>query len=171
MPLRKVYGGEECFLVYLYHLKKDMLFTEMAQFIFGGDPCHLSEMNSTFINYGCYQFYNKILGTSMDQWIPGSLHTCCQLIYDALSSDFIEEVEFGDGQVVNREWILHHFDFASFRIFGFVDDFGMPAACPGNSITRRHDLENDIQRAFYSGYLCCHRLMAQVVYLPIVIVG
>ncbi len=65
-------------------------------------------MNSTFINYGYYQFYDKILGTSMDQWIPGSLHTCRQLIYDALSSYSIEEVEFGDGQVVDRRWILHH---------------------------------------------------------------
>jgi hypothetical protein len=57
-------------------------------------------MNSTFINYGYYQFYNKILGTSMDQWIPGSLHTCCQLIYDALSSDSIEEVEFGEDRLL-----------------------------------------------------------------------
>ncbi len=93
------------------------------------------------------------------------------MIYDALSSDFIEEVEFNDGQVVNRQWILHHFDFASFRIFGFLDDFGMPTACPGNSVTRRHDLENDIQRAFYLGYLHCHGLKAQDVYLPIGSVG
>ncbi len=29
-PSRKVHGGEECFLVYLYHLTKGMQFTEMA---------------------------------------------------------------------------------------------------------------------------------------------
>jgi hypothetical protein len=165
-PSRKVNGGEEGFLVYLYHLTKGTPFTKMARFIFGGDPCRLSEMNSTFINYGYYQFYKKISGTSMDQWIPGSNHTCRQLIYNALSSDSIEEVEFGDGQVVDRRWILYHFDFASFRIFGFLDDFGMPTACPGNSVTRRDNLENGIQWASYSGYLHCHGLKAQVVYLP-----
>ncbi len=47
----------------------------------------------------------------------------------------------------------------------------MPTARPGNLVTRRHDLENDIKWAFYSGYLCHHRLKAQVVYLPIGIVG
>jgi hypothetical protein len=107
----------------------------------------------------------------MDQWIPGSLHTCCQLMYDSLSSDSNEEVEFGDGQVVDRWGILHHFDFALFRIFGFLDDFGMPTTCPRNLVTRWHDLENDILRAFYLGYLCRHGLKAQVVYLPIGIVG
>ncbi len=57
-------------------------------------------------------------------------------------------------------------DFASFSIFDFLDDFGMPTARPGNLVTRRHDLENGIQREFYSGYLCCDGLKAQVVYLP-----
>jgi hypothetical protein len=47
----------------------------------------------------------------------------------------------------------------------------MPTACPGSSASRRNDFESDIQRAFYSGYLCCHRLKAQVVYLPIGIIG
>jgi hypothetical protein len=65
-----------------------------------------------------YSFYNKISGSSLDQWVPRSLNTCCRLIYDALSSDAIEEVEFEDGEVVDRRWILHHFDFSSFRIFG-----------------------------------------------------
>jgi hypothetical protein len=171
LPLRKGERGEVCFLIYLYHLTKGTPFTEMARFIFGGDCCHLSEMNSIFISYGYYEFYNKTLGSSMDQWIPCSLHTCCQLIYDALSSDAIEEVEFSDGQVTNGGWILHHFDFTSFRIFGFLDDFGMPTARPGNSVTSWHNLESDIQGSFYLEYLCHHGLKAQVVYLPIGIVG
>ena len=65
-----------------------------------------------------YSFYNKISGSSLDQWVPRSLNTCRRLIYDALSSDAIEEVEFEDGEVVDRRRILHHFDFSSFRIFG-----------------------------------------------------
>jgi hypothetical protein len=108
----------------------------------------------------------------MNQWIPHSLHTCWQLIYDALSSDAIEEVEFMDGQVVDRRWILYHFDFDCFCIFCFLDDFAMPTACPGSLATRRHDYKSDmIQWAFYYGYLCHHGLKAQVVYLPIGVIG
>lgn len=107
-----------------------------------------SEMNNLFISHAYYSFYNKKTGSSLDQWVPCSLNTCHRLIYDALSSDAIEEVEFEDGEVVDRRWILHHFDFSSFRIFGFLDDFAMPTARPGSSATRRHDYESDIQRAF-----------------------
>ncbi len=107
----------------------------------------------------------------MNQWIPHSLHTCQRLIYDALSSDAIEEVEFMDGQIVDKWWILHHFNVDCFRIFGFLDDFAMPTARPGSSATRRHDYKSDIQQAFYSGYLCRHGLKAQVVYLPIGVIG
>ncbi len=58
-----------------------------------------------------------------------------------------------------------------FCIFGFLDDFAMPTARPGSSATRRHGYESDIQCAFYSGYLGCHGLKAQVVYLPIGVIG
>jgi hypothetical protein len=80
----------------------------------------------------------------MNQWTPHSLHTCQRLIYHALSSDAIEEVEFMDGQVVDRWWILHHFNFDCFCIFGFLDDSAMPTACPGSSATRRYDYKSDI---------------------------
>ena len=146
-------------------------FTEMALFAFGGKPRRLSEMNAIFISYCYYTFYNKISGCSLDQWIPNWLHMCRQLICDALSSDAIKEVEFHEGRVVDRRWILHHFDFRSFRIFGFLDDFAMPTACPGDLVSRANNLEYDMQRAFYSGYLCKHGLKAQVVYLPIGIIG
>jgi hypothetical protein len=143
----------------------------MARFIFRGDPHRLSEMNDLFINRLYFTFYNKILGNSMSQWIPGLLHACRRLIYDALSSDAIEEVEYLNGKLVDRRWILHHFQFNSFHIFGFLDDYAMPTARPGNSVTRRYDFKSDIQWAFYSGYLCRHGLKAQVVYLPIGIIG
>ena len=51
-------------------------------------------MNSLFISFAYETFYNKISGTSMNQWIPEHLHTCCQLIYNALSDSAIKEVEF-----------------------------------------------------------------------------
>jgi hypothetical protein len=143
----------------------------MARFVFGGDPRSLSEMNSIFIEFGYNTFFNKISGTSLEQWIPSHLDVCRQLIYDALASGGIEEVEFEDGQVVDRRWILHHFQFESFRVFGFLDDFAMPTAGPGSSANRRNMYETDVQQAFYSGYLRSHGLKAQVVYLPIGIVG
>jgi len=114
----QMFSGEECFLVYLYHLTKGAPFTEMARFVFGGDPRRLSEMNNLFISHAYYSFYNKISGSSLDQWVPSSLNTCRRLIYDALSSDAIEEVEFEDGEVVDRRWILHHFDFSLVQLLG-----------------------------------------------------
>jgi hypothetical protein len=60
------------------------------------------------------------------------------------------------------------------RVFAFLASlmiFAMPTARPGSSATRIHDYESDIQRAFYSGYLCYHGLKAQVVYLPIGVIG
>ena len=144
--------------MYLYHLTKGSPFTEMAHFVFGGDPRRLLEMNSIFIEFGYNTFFNKISGTSLEQWIPSHLDVCRQLIYDALASGGIEEVEFDDGQVVDRRWILHHFQFESFRVFGFLDDFAMRSA------NRRNMYESDVQRAFNSGYLRSHGLKAQVVY-------
>ncbi len=84
----------------------------------------------------------------LPQWIPNQQHTCWRLIYDALTSDAIEEVEFREGQVVDRQRILHHFNFRSFRIFGFFDDFAMPTACPGDSVSMANNYEHNIQRAF-----------------------
>jgi hypothetical protein len=80
----------------------------------------------------------------MSQWIPQKLQLCRRLIYDALSSDAIEEVEYLSGELVDRRWILHHFHYDLFHIFGFLDDFAMPTTRPGNSVTRRYDFGSDI---------------------------
>jgi hypothetical protein len=105
-PTGVVYTGEECFLVYLYHVIKGSHFTEMARFVFGGDPRRLSEANMLFVNHGYTTFYNKISGTSLEQWIPSELDFCRRLIYDDLMSGAIKEVTFEDGQEVDREWML-----------------------------------------------------------------
>ena len=88
-PTGSVYTGEECFMIYLYHVIKGSPFTEMARFIFGGDPRRLSEANILFINHGHNTFFNKISGTSMEQWLPRDLDLCQQLIYDDLMSGAI----------------------------------------------------------------------------------
>jgi hypothetical protein len=50
------YTGEECFLVWLYTMTKGAPFTEMAHFVFGGDPRRLSEMNDEFFSYAHNKF-------------------------------------------------------------------------------------------------------------------
>ena len=129
---RQTYTGEECFLIFLYHLTKGTPFTEMARHIFGGDPRRFSPMFEAVINHLYLTFYNKISGTSLEQWIPRYIDQCRELIYNALSARVIAETHYVDGEVVDETWILYHFDFASFCIFGFLDDFAMPTARPGN---------------------------------------
>ena len=115
-------------------------------------------------------FYNKISGTSLEQWIPRYLDRCRRLIHATLSDSAIYETEYVDGEVVDTAWILHHFDFETFRPFGFMDDFALPAARP-TDIFRTLGIYIDTQRAFYSGYLKDHGLKAQIVYLPIGMIG
>jgi hypothetical protein len=98
---RHVYGGEECFIIILYHMIKGVLFTEMARHTFGGDPWHFSTMNMIIINHLYLMFYHKISGRRLDQCIHTGLHTCRRLIYDALSDGAIEEVEYENGEVVD----------------------------------------------------------------------
>jgi hypothetical protein len=166
-----IHSGETCFLVYLYHITKGTPFTEMARFVFGGDPRRLSEMNDMFIHYAYNTFYNKISGTSLNQWLPDKLDICRELIFNSVTTGAIEEIQFEEGQVVDRQWILHHFEYDSFRVFGFLDDFALPTARPGNSANQREGFHENIQRAFYSGYFRKHGLKAQVVYLPIGLIG
>jgi hypothetical protein len=75
-PSHHLYGGEECFIIFFYHMMKGVLFTDMAHHTFWGDPWHFSAMNVLMINYLCMTFYREISGRSLDQWIPTGLHTC-----------------------------------------------------------------------------------------------
>ena len=166
-----LFTGEECFLIYLYHAIKGSPFTEMARFVFGGDPRRLSEANSLFIEHAYNKFYHKISGKSLQQWLPSHLHLCRRLIYDDVMRGAIQEITTENGQEVNREYIHLQFDPDTFRIFAFLDDFGMPTARPGDSVRRRRGFIDNIQRAFFSGYFHKHGLKAQVVFLPIGLIG
>lgn len=168
---RHVYNGEECFIILLFHMMKGVPFTEMSRHTFGGDPRDFSKMCDLMIGHLYYTFYNKISGCSLEQWIPRYLHTCRSLIYNALGDGAIFEEQYVDGVVVDQALIRHHFDFDTFRTFGWLDDFALPTARPGTAPTRVYNFTHDIQRAFYSGYLRGHGLKAQVVYLPIGIIG
>ena len=171
-PSRHTFTGEECFIILLYHMEVGEAFTRMARNVFGGDPRDFSKMCDVMIEYLYHLFYNKISGTSLSQWIPEHLDRCRMLIHNALTDGAgVLETEYVNGQVVNATWIRHHFDFNTFRIFGFLDDFALPTSRPGTEARRRYRLSDDIQRAYYSGYLRRHGLKAQVVYLPIGIIG
>ncbi len=108
-------------------------FTEMSKNTFGGDPRYLSSMFDAMVEYLYYSFYNKISGTILNQWIPSQVHLRWKLIHDTLTDSAIEVSNFVDGALVDRAWIFHHFNFDTFRPFGFIDDFSIPTARPGDS--------------------------------------
>ena len=92
-------------------MTKGAPFTKMAGFVFGGNPCRLSEINYEFISYAYNKFYNKIAGTSLSQWLPNKLDLCHYLIFSSMSSGAIKEIELEDGNVIDWQWIRHHFEF------------------------------------------------------------
>ena len=55
-----LYGGEECFIIFLYHMMKGVLFTDIAHHTFGGDPWNFSAMNVLMINHLYMMFCHKI---------------------------------------------------------------------------------------------------------------
>ena len=93
--------------------------------------------------------------------MPRDLDLCWELIYDDLMSSAIEEVKFENRQEVDREWILQRFDFETFQVFGFLDDFGMLTACPGDTARRRHGLpmifSGDFSQDIFSVTVSRHR--------------
>ena len=162
-PDGHIFSGEECFLIFMYHLCQGVPYTRMAAFPFGGDPRRFSHMFDLMVDHLYNKFYNKISGTSLSQWIPRYVHRCRQLIHSALGDGGIFQQEIWDGEVVEESWILHHFDFNTFRIFGFLDDFALRTGRPAGEYSRLRAAIPDIQRAFYSGYFQAHGLKAQVV--------
>jgi hypothetical protein len=72
---RPLYGGEECFIIFVCHMMKGVPFTDMACHTFGGDPWHFFAMNVIMINHLHLMFYHKISRRSLDQWIPTILLT------------------------------------------------------------------------------------------------
>jgi hypothetical protein len=118
----------------MYHLCKGVPFTVMAQDHFGGDPRDFSKMVELMIDYLYDTCYNKISGTSLDQWLPVYLDNCRQFIFDALGNGAIWEVQYdGNGDIIDENWIFHHFEYDSIHIFGFLDDMACQTSRPGTS--------------------------------------
>ena len=70
------FTGEECLHIFLYHLTKGSPYTDMARNVFGGDPRYFSVMFELAVDHLYYNFYNKISGNSLDQWLPTHLDLC-----------------------------------------------------------------------------------------------
>jgi len=141
---RRTYNSERAFILFLYHLRKGIPFTTMAKEVFGGDARQYSDMFDLVNDHIYYTFYNKISGTCFSQWLPEHVHRCRELVHNALADHAIFSTEFVNGRVVNQEWIHQHFDYDSFRIFGFVDCFEMECGRP-KDIRRSNGILLDLQ--------------------------
>lgn len=148
-----VFTGEAALLVYLHQLRHGHSYTTMAgEDTFGGDPRRMTYMVRAAVHHIYNNFYHKISGRSMSMWTPW-INIFRYAIWLKLVDGAVLEVarETADG------WAnVHHVNVVSvwiafelFRVFGFVDDYGVATARPGDSPARQFGFIDDIQRAFY----------------------
>ena len=64
---RHIYGGEEFILIYLFHVRKGIPFTEIARHVFVGDSRYFLSMFDLANTHLYSKIYNKIAGTSLLQ--------------------------------------------------------------------------------------------------------
>lgn len=146
-----IISGESALIIYLYQLRHGYSFTSMARDIFGGDPRKMTYIVRAAVHHIYNNFYHKISGRSMSmwtQWITVFRYAIWLRLVNGAVAEISEVVENGwilVGSQIATIWIA----FESFRPFGFVDDFGVATARPGDSPTRRFGFIQDIQRAYY----------------------
>lgn len=147
-----VFTGEEALIMYLHQLRHGYSYTTMARDTFGGDPRRITYMVRASVYHLYNNFYHKISGKSMSMWTRW-IDIFRYVIWLRLVSggviEVMEEVEDGWTFVNHIQVAALLIPFALFRPFGFLDDFGVPTARPGDSPTRRFGFVQDIQRAFY----------------------
>lgn len=147
-----VFSGEESLIIYLHQLRHGYSYTTMAHETFGGDPRRITYIVRASVHHLYNNFYHKISGQSMSMWtrfIDIFRYAIWLKVVEGAVLEVVEEVEDG--------WqVVRHIQIASlliifelFRLFGFIDDFGVPTAQPGDSPMRQFGFIQDIQRAFY----------------------
>jgi len=167
---RHVFSGEECFLVYLYHLMRGTPFTEMARHEFGGNPRYFTYMFNAMNDHLYLTFYHKISGVSLKEWLPHNVHHFRRLVYRTLMDGGIERTTYdNNGNLDETLFLRPRISLDEFRVFGLLDDSSLPTARPGPG--RSNDTEVDTQRTVYSGYFKKHGLKCQLVYLPNGLIG
>jgi DDE superfamily endonuclease len=167
---RTFFPREEALIKFLNWLRHGHTFIHMAAYVFGGDPRIYTFIMRCMVSHLYTTFYHKVSGDSLRMWMPyldvfrGAilLHLRNQAQIDVLSNI--------PGLAAEAAAFLQSLP-ETFRIFGFVDDYGVQTAAPGYSARRHQDFLHDIQRAYYSGYFRFHGLKAQVVFLPNGMVG
>ena len=120
-------------IIFLFHLIKRTTYTEMARHTFGGDPRRFSRMFDAMVDHLYFNFYNKISGTSLDQWIPRYLDTCRSLVHNSLDNGALYKRKYAAGELLDKTYVEHHFDFDTFCIFVLFDDVVLPTACPSSA--------------------------------------
>lgn len=164
-----VFTGEEAMLIYFHYIRTATPFTRAANHIFGGDPRRFTLYIRAMVNHLYLNFYHKISGDSMVQWLP-YINQFRRAIHDKLMAGLIEERR-GDGSTIN--WEIYY-PFETFRIFGWIDDTDLQTTRPREArVTRVRDRDEirDTQRAFYNRYFRHHGLKSQVLHLPNGMIG
>jgi hypothetical protein len=129
--LQHVFTGEEVLLVCLTCIATGDAFYDFIPAKFGGSTPKWSIAFKWFIDHVFITFYHKITGNSMLQW-TGHIDS-----FQSVIAKKVAEVPVSVWRRVNGiETILTYAvtcDVATFHIFGFIDDTGVPTCIPGGS--------------------------------------
>jgi hypothetical protein len=139
------FTGEEVLLVSLTRIDTGEAFYDFIPSKFGGGPAaKWSKAFKWFIDHTFNTFYHKITGNSMLQW-TGHVD-----FFRTVITNKVAEVPVSVRRIVNGvETTLTYAvtcDIETFRIFGFIDDTGVPTCIPGGSGL---GFVGSLQRAFY----------------------
>jgi hypothetical protein len=143
-PTRCVFTGEEVLIVCLTRIATGDAFYDFIPAKFGGSAAKWSYAFKWFIDHVFLTFYHKITGNSMLQW-SGYIDS-----FRTLIANKVAEVPVSIQRVVNGVQTTLTYrvncDVETFRVFGFIDDTGVPTCIPGGSGL---GFINTLQRAFY----------------------
>lgn len=159
--------GEEAFLHYMVFNRLGDNKLNMSLNYFGGDPRRFTYSIRIIADHLYNTFYHKISGDSMRMWLDSIEDFRYAIWSRVMNGVVVNEYPNNDTGVGNTDTYVHvGIPFESFRIFGFLDDTGFRTTAPGIWARRRIGFFDDIQRAFYSGYMSGHGMKVQVLSLP-----
>lgn len=141
------FSSEEAMLLFLFYIRSGMAFTRMTT-IFGGDPRVFTYYIRAITDHLYHNFYHKLSGDSMRQWVP-HITQFRGAIWDKLLDGLVNEsTEDGNTDDNWEVWV----PFATFRIFGWLDDTDMATNHPRPAWIIHNNQQNEVrdtQQAFY----------------------
>ena len=158
-------SGETVMLVSLAYIATGFYIYELVPLLFGDDPRPWGRFIDKFYEHIYTTFYHRISGRSLEFFLPRLLLYRLAMWLRLTSQATIQELLF-DNNVANIT--ITHVDMPMMdqRVVGFLDDMDDDYYRPGEEPRRRGETNDDIQRAFYSGYFKTHGLKAQTVTFP-----